>query len=170
MFFCNSLAFSIIQQMLAIWSLVPLPFLNPAWTSGSSQFMYYRCYIVPAAAVPCELWRQSTLLCGTQLASCRTLFFFFFLWRLNYLMSAAPRRIVGECWVKCEFSSFLEWFLQYMYNCCYCFKTTPTIRIHRDGAVTEIYVFLEDSLCRTVGSSWAVTLRIGRLFLSFTFF
>ena len=29
-----------IQQMLAIWSLVPLPFLNPAWTSGSSWFMY----------------------------------------------------------------------------------------------------------------------------------
>ena len=24
--------------MLAIWSLVPLPFLNPAWTSGSSRF------------------------------------------------------------------------------------------------------------------------------------
>ena len=23
-----------------IWSLVPLPFPNPAWTSGSSQFMY----------------------------------------------------------------------------------------------------------------------------------
>ena len=29
-----------IQWMLAIWSLVPLPFLKPAWTSGSSQFMY----------------------------------------------------------------------------------------------------------------------------------
>ena len=27
------------QWMLAIWSLVPLPFLNPAWTSGSSRFM-----------------------------------------------------------------------------------------------------------------------------------
>ena len=26
--------------MLAVWSLVPLPFLKPAWTSGSSQFMY----------------------------------------------------------------------------------------------------------------------------------
>ena len=25
-----------IQRMLAIWSLVPLPFLNPAWTSTSS--------------------------------------------------------------------------------------------------------------------------------------
>ena len=40
MFFWNSLTFSVIQQMLAIWSLVPLPFLNPAWTSGSSWFMY----------------------------------------------------------------------------------------------------------------------------------
>ena len=40
MFFWNSLAFSMIQQMLAIWSLVPLPFLKPAWTSGSSQFTY----------------------------------------------------------------------------------------------------------------------------------
>ena len=32
--------FSMIQQMLAIRSLVPLPFLKPAWTSGNSQFMY----------------------------------------------------------------------------------------------------------------------------------
>ena len=30
MFFWNSLAFSMIQWMLAIWSLVPLPFLKPA--------------------------------------------------------------------------------------------------------------------------------------------
>ena len=30
MFFWNSLAFSLIQRMLAIWSLVPLPFLKPA--------------------------------------------------------------------------------------------------------------------------------------------
>ena len=30
-----------IQQMLAIWFLVPLPFLNLAWTSGNPQFMYY---------------------------------------------------------------------------------------------------------------------------------
>ena len=41
MFFWNSLAFSMIQQMLEIWSLVPLPYLNPAYTSGSSWFMYY---------------------------------------------------------------------------------------------------------------------------------
>ena len=40
MFFWNSLAFSMIQQMLATWSLVLLTFLKPAWTSGSSQFTY----------------------------------------------------------------------------------------------------------------------------------
>ena len=28
------------QWVLAIWSLVPLPFLNPGCTSGNSQFMY----------------------------------------------------------------------------------------------------------------------------------
>ena len=43
--FWNCLAFSMIHQMLAIWFLVPLPFLNPAWTSGScsrccSRFTY----------------------------------------------------------------------------------------------------------------------------------
>ena len=32
MFFWNSLAFLMIQWMLAIWPLVPLPFLKPAWT------------------------------------------------------------------------------------------------------------------------------------------
>ena len=40
-FFWNSFAFSMIQQKLAIWSLVPLTFLNPACTSASSQFMHY---------------------------------------------------------------------------------------------------------------------------------
>ena len=29
-----------IQQISAIWSLIPVPFLNPAWTSGSYWFMY----------------------------------------------------------------------------------------------------------------------------------
>ena len=41
MFFWTSLAFSVIQRMLAIWSLVPLPYLNPACTSRSSRFMFY---------------------------------------------------------------------------------------------------------------------------------
>ena len=33
-----------IQWMLTFWSLVLLSFLNPAWTSGSSQFTY--CWIL----------------------------------------------------------------------------------------------------------------------------
>ena len=33
--------FPMIQQMLAIWSLVPLFFLKPSWTSGTSWFTYY---------------------------------------------------------------------------------------------------------------------------------
>ena len=40
MFFWNSLTFSMIHRMLAVWALVSVPFLNPAWTSGSSQFTY----------------------------------------------------------------------------------------------------------------------------------
>ena len=36
MFFWDSFAFLMTQQMLAIWSLDPLPFLKPAWSSGSS--------------------------------------------------------------------------------------------------------------------------------------
>ena len=34
------LEFSYIMQILAIWSLVPLPFLNPACTTGTSWFIH----------------------------------------------------------------------------------------------------------------------------------
>ena len=37
--FWNSLAFSMIQCLLTIWILVPLPFLNPVCTSERSWFM-----------------------------------------------------------------------------------------------------------------------------------
>ena len=40
----NSLGFSMIQWIWAIWSLLPLPFLNPACMSGSSQFTYCWCW------------------------------------------------------------------------------------------------------------------------------
>ena len=40
MFFWNSLAFTMLQWMLTIWSLIPLPFLNPVGTFGSSQFTH----------------------------------------------------------------------------------------------------------------------------------
>ena len=64
MFFWNSLPFSIIQQMLAIWSLVPLPFLNLACASGSSWFTY--CWrlawgILSITLLGCEM---STIVVG----------------------------------------------------------------------------------------------------------
>ena len=58
MFFWNSLAFSMIQQMLAIWSLVLLPFLNAAWTSASSRFTYYWSLhwgILSISVLACEM-------------------------------------------------------------------------------------------------------------------
>ena len=39
-FFFNPLAFSVIQWVLAIWPLVPLPFLSQTCTSASTQFIY----------------------------------------------------------------------------------------------------------------------------------
>ena len=54
----NSLAFFMFQRMLAIGSLVPLPFLNPPWTSGSSWFVYYwnlAGTILSISLVACEM-------------------------------------------------------------------------------------------------------------------
>ena len=50
--FWNSLAFLMIQRMLAIWSLVPLPFLKPACTSVSSCFTY--CCTLAWTHHPCS--------------------------------------------------------------------------------------------------------------------
>ena len=44
--------------MLASWSLIPLPFLNPGWTSGSSWFMYcwnLACRILNITLLVCEM-------------------------------------------------------------------------------------------------------------------
>ena len=77
--FWNSLAFSMIQHMLAIWLLVPLYFLNRAWISGSSPFMYcwnLSWWISRITLLACEMsaivWHfelsfaESVILCGFQ--------------------------------------------------------------------------------------------------------
>ena len=56
--FLESLAFLMIQKMLEIWSLVPLPFLKPSWTSGSSWFTYcwsLACRILSITLLACEM-------------------------------------------------------------------------------------------------------------------
>ena len=46
------------QWLLAIWPLIPLSFLNPSWTSGSSWFMYWRSLYWRILSIPllaCEM-------------------------------------------------------------------------------------------------------------------
>ena len=101
LFFWNSLAFSMIQGMLAIWSLVPLPFLKTDWTSGSSQFTY--CWslawrILSITLLACEmsaivwLFEHSLTLpffgIGTDLfQSCDHCWVFQICWLLNAALS-----------------------------------------------------------------------------------
>ena len=50
--------FSADSAMLAIWTLAPLPFLNPAWTSGISLFIYcwrLACGILSITLLACEM-------------------------------------------------------------------------------------------------------------------
>ena len=66
MFFWNYLVFSRMQRILAIWSLVPLPFLNPVCTSGSSWFTY--CWslawrILRITLLACEVAQSCPTLC-----------------------------------------------------------------------------------------------------------
>ena len=90
MFFWNSLAFSIIQRMLAIWSLVPLPFLNPSCTPGSSQFTY--------------CWSLSLKYCDHNLTSmwneCNcTVIWTFFSIAFGIGMETDLFQSWGHCWV-----------------------------------------------------------------------
>ena len=90
-----------IQQMLANWSLVPLTFLNPACTSGSSPFMY--CWSLAWSIL------RSTLLACTAAAAkslqlwneynCTAVWTFFeiaLLWNWN---ENWPFQSCGHCWV-----------------------------------------------------------------------
>ena len=89
MFFWKSLAFVMIQRMLAIWSLVPLSFLNPAWTSGSSRFTNYWS-LVNFEHHFSSMWDE---------CSCAVVWAFFgiaFLWDWN---ETDLFQSCGHCWV-----------------------------------------------------------------------
>ena len=93
MFFWNSVAFLIIQRMLAIRSLIPLPFLKPAWTSGSSRFTY--CWslawrILSITLLTLYMWDECS--CAVVWA----LFGIVFLWDWN---ENCPFQSCGHCWV-----------------------------------------------------------------------
>ena len=82
--------FLMIQRMLAIWSLVPLPFLNPAWTSGSSQFTYSWSLAWRILSITLSMWDE---------CNCAVVWAFFgiaFLWDWNVNW---PFPSCGHCWV-----------------------------------------------------------------------
>ena len=91
MFFWGSLAFLMIQWILAIWCVLLLSFLNPAWTSGSSWFMY--CWsrswrILSITLLACEMsaivrWFKHSL----------ALLFFGIGMKTDFFQSC------GHCWV-----------------------------------------------------------------------
>ena len=95
------LLFSMIQWMLAIWSLVPLPFLNPAWTSGSSRFTY--CWslawrILSISLLACEMsaivwWFEQSL----------ALPFFGIGMKADLFQSCGPCWVFQICWhIECS--------------------------------------------------------------------
>ena len=97
--FWNSLAFSMIQQMLAIWSLVPLPFLNPAWTSGHSQFMdcWSLAWRILSITLLALIWVQ---LCGS----------------LNILWNWNENWPFPVLWLLLSFPNLLAYWVQHFHS------------------------------------------------------
>ena len=100
-----------IQRILAIWPLVPLPFLNPACTSGGPQFMY--CWILAwrilrITLLPCEM-------CATvwQFEHSLALPFFGIGMKTDIFQSHSHCWVFQICWhVECSIftaSSFRIW-------------------------------------------------------------
>ena len=97
--------------MLAIWSLVPLPFLNPACTSGSSWFTYYWSLtwrILNITLLACEMkaivW---------QFEHSLALFFFGIGMKTDLFLSCGHCWVFQICWhIECSTftaSSFRIW-------------------------------------------------------------
>ena len=102
MFFWNSLIFSMIQQMLAIWSLVLQPFPNPACASGSSWFLY--CWnlawrILSITLLACEM---SAIV--RQFEHSLALLFFEIEIKIDLFQSCGHCWVFQICW-NIEFSS-----------------------------------------------------------------
>ena len=88
------------QWMLAIWSLVPLPFLKPPWTSGSSRFMY--CWSLA--------WR---ILSITLLANCAIVWAFF---GIAFLRDWNENWPVPVLWPLLSFPSLLAYWTQHFHS------------------------------------------------------
>ena len=92
-----------IQRMLAIWSLVPLPFLNPVWTSGSSWFTHYWSLawrILSITLLACEMSAIVQFECTSALQfAMSAVWIFFGIALLGIEMKTDLFQFCGHCWV-----------------------------------------------------------------------
>ena len=123
------LLFSMIQQILTIWSMVPLPFINLARTSGSSQLTYYWSLawrILSITLLACEMcntvWsyvHSLTLLSfgigmKTNLfQSCGQCWVFQIFWHIDHSTLAAPSFRIWNQFTSVVSSSLRSYGLQH---------------------------------------------------------
>jgi len=111
MFFWSSLAFSIIQWMLAIWSLILLSFLNPAYTSGNSQFTYFWGLAWRILSITLLTYEMSTIV--WQFGHSLALLFFKIGMKTDFFQSCGHCWVFQICWhIECSTfsaSSFRIW-------------------------------------------------------------
>ena len=119
MFSWNSLAFSMIQWMVEIWSLIPLPFLNPDWTSGSSWFM--QCWSLACKLLSMMLlaWEISATVWWFEQSS--VLPFLGIGMRIDLFQSCGRCSIFQICWhIECNTLialSFSVWIALLEFHC-----------------------------------------------------
>ena len=95
--------FSMVQQMLAVWFLVPLPLLKPAWPSGSLQFTYYW-------GLTCRILSITLLACEMSAVVRWTFFGVAFLWDWN------ENRPFPVLWPLLSFPNLLAFWVQHFYS------------------------------------------------------
>ena len=139
---------SIIQQMLAIWSLIPLPFLNPAWTSGSSCFTQCWSLAYKVLCMSLLAWENSTLV--WSLAHALVLPFLGIRIRIDLFQSCGHSWVFQICWHnKCKIlmaSSFRD------------VKSSAGISSHSLALLTAVLLKAHLTLhSRMSGSAWLTT-------------
>ena len=88
--FWNFFAFSMIQWMLVIWSLVPLPFLNPVWIWKFSDHILLKPRLKDFEHDLASMWNEC------KCTAIETFFGIAFLWDWN---ENWPFPICGHHWV-----------------------------------------------------------------------
>ena len=111
MFLWNSLAFSVIQQMLAIWSLVSVPFIDPTCPSESSWFTYYWSLAWRIFSIILLAWEMTAIV--RQFEHSLALPFFGIGMKTDLFQSCDHCWVLQKCWhIECSSftaSSFRIW-------------------------------------------------------------